>query len=218
MNEVNSMLFWVSNGLMVPVIVLLFVSIVKAFLLLGAFANIALRRRQFNTEMVDALVQFKRHGKLPAGKSELNPDFYRILQGLIDDDFNMVHGEKLLSDFEYQIEKSLTYPRLLTKTGPMLGLMGTLIPMGPALVGLGAGDIASMAQNMQVAFATTVAGILVAGIGLLVVQFQQRWLYSDLANLDYILKVKSEQRLPTSPIPQNLNGQYHAEKSAEVQK
>ena len=37
----------------------------------------------------------------------------------------------------------------------MLGLMGTLIPMGPALVGLSTGDIASMAYNMQVAFATT---------------------------------------------------------------
>ena len=31
--------------------------------------------------------------------------------------------------------------KTLTKMGPMLGLMGTLIPMGPALVGLSAGDI-----------------------------------------------------------------------------
>ena len=30
--------------------------------------------------------------------------------------------------------------------------------MGPALVGLSTGDIASMAYNMQVAFATTVVG------------------------------------------------------------
>ena len=29
--------------------------------------------------------------------------------------------------------------------------MGTLIPMGPALVGLATGDISSMAYNMQVA-------------------------------------------------------------------
>ena len=41
----------------------------------------------------------------------------------------------------------------------MLGLMGTLIPMGPALVGLSTGDIASMAYNMQVAFATTVVAV-----------------------------------------------------------
>ena len=42
---------------------------------------------------------------------------------------------------------------MLTKFGPILGLMGTLIPMGPALMGLSTGDIGSMAYNMQVAFA-----------------------------------------------------------------
>ena len=52
----------------------------------------------------------------------------------------------------------------LTKTAPMLGLMGTLIPMGPALAGLASGDIGNMAYNMQIAFATTVVGCTVAGI------------------------------------------------------
>ena len=51
--------------------------------------------------------------------------------------------------------------------GPVLGLMGTLIPMGPALVGLSSGDIASMAYNMQVAFATTVVGLVIGAIGTL---------------------------------------------------
>ena len=36
--------------------------------------------------------------------------------------------------------------------------MGTLIPMGPALVELSTGDIGSMAYNMQVAFSATVVG------------------------------------------------------------
>ena len=42
----------------------------------------------------------------------------------------------------------------MARLGPMLGLMGTLIPMGPALVGLAAGDIAAMAENLQVAAQT----------------------------------------------------------------
>ncbi len=71
----------------------------------------------------------------------------------------------------------------------MLGLMGTLIPMGPALVGLASGDIATMAQNMQVAFATTVVGIFVGGIGYVTQLVKQRWFVEDLNNLEFISKL-----------------------------
>ena len=71
----------------------------------------------------------------------------------------------------------------------MLGLMGTLIPMGPALVGLAAGDITSMAYNMQVAFATTVVGIMTAVIGIITLQVKQRWYAHELNDLEYIYKL-----------------------------
>lgn len=74
----------------------------------------------------------------------------------------------------------------MIKFGPMLGLMGTLIPMGPALVGLATGDIASMAYNMQVAFATTVVGMLVAGIGLITLQERQRFYACSLNALEFV--------------------------------
>ena len=69
----------------------------------------------------------------------------------------------------------------------MLGLMGTLIPMGPALAGLASGDIHSMAYNMQIAFATTVVGCLVAGIGLLVYSVKRHWFMEEISNLQYVL-------------------------------
>ena len=71
----------------------------------------------------------------------------------------------------------------------MLGLMGTLIPMGPALVGLSTGDIASMAYNMQVAFATTVVGLFSAAIGFITLQVKQRWYLRDMANLEYVAEL-----------------------------
>ena len=61
--------------------------------------------------------------------------------------------------------------------------------MGPALVGLAAGDIASMAYNMQVAFATTVVGLVVSAIGFLTQQVRERWLSSNLAMLEYLAQV-----------------------------
>ena len=71
----------------------------------------------------------------------------------------------------------------------MLGLMGTLIPMGPALVGLSTGDIASMAYNMQVAFATTVVGMVIAAIGVVTTQVRQRWYAKEMNHLDYVEKM-----------------------------
>lgn len=39
--------------------------------------------------------------------------------------------------------------------GPILGLLGTLIPLGPGLAALGSGDIVTLAEALTVAFDTT---------------------------------------------------------------
>ena len=78
--------------------------------------------------------------------------------------------------------------------GPILGLMGTLIPMGPALVGLAQGDIASMAYNMQVAFATTVVGLTVSAIGFCTQQAKERWAVARVALLEYLAQVTGDAR------------------------
>ena len=54
---------------------------------------------------------------------------------------------------------------IFARTGPMLGLMGTLIPLGPGLAALGRGDVAVLAQAVTVAFDTTVLGLLVGVVG-----------------------------------------------------
>lgn len=73
--------------------------------------------------------------------------------------------------------------------GPVLGLIGTLIAMSPALVGLSTGDIGGMAYNMQVVFATTVVGLVISAIGLITLQVKQRWYARDVNNLDYVARI-----------------------------
>ena len=96
--------------------------------------------------------------------------------------------ERLLANFEVDAEKELGRSRTFIKLGPMLGLMGTLIPMGPALVGLATGDISSMAYNMQVAFATTVVGMVIAAVGVITLQVKQRWYAREINDLEYLDK------------------------------
>ena len=84
----------------------------------------------------------------------------------------------------------------------MLGLMGTLIPMGPALVGLATGDIASMAYNMQVAFATTVVGMVIAAIGVVTLQIRQRWYAREINDLEFISNTLIHGTIQTSTQPE----------------
>ena len=94
--------------------------------------------------------------------------------------------------FENEAEKDVSLSKLLAKMGPVLGLIGTLIAMSPALVGLSTGDIAGMAYNMQVVFATTVVGLVVSAIGLVTLQFKQRWYAKDVNNLDYVSRILTQ--------------------------
>ena len=48
---------------------------------------------------------------------------------------------KLLQEYEFYTIKRLERTRILVRIGPMLGLMGTLIPLAPALVGLASGNV-----------------------------------------------------------------------------
>ncbi len=195
MNYISDVLFWISTGLLVPVIVLLILFFLRSLLLIGNFfgqylsirKTEALIRKEFDTLTVDRVDTLEE--RLPDKNTSLVVLYVRRLLEVKDCPAQM---QRLLSDFEIAADKDLAISKTLTKMGPMLGLMGTLIPMGPALVGLSTGDIASMAYNMQVAFATTVVGLFASGIGVLTLQVKQRWYVRDIANLEFLSQLLNE--------------------------
>ncbi|MCS4505246.1 hypothetical protein KBTX_03658 [wastewater metagenome] len=68
---------------------------------------------------------------------------------------------------------------LLARGAPMLGLMGTLIPLGPGLSALGNGELDVLATAVTVAFDTTVVGLLAGLAGFVVARLRRRW-YEEL--------------------------------------
>lgn len=170
MESISNALFWISNGLLVPVVVLLLVLLVYALILAGGFLGDFIRHRNGSKRFETAV---------------------KALQAHSDD---AAWCERLLANYEVDAEKELGRSRLLAKLGPMLGLMGTLIPMGPALVSLAAGDLTSMAYNMQVAFATTVVGMLIAAIGVVTLQVKQRWCAREMNELEYTCQSRHEKK------------------------
>ena len=189
MNFISDILFWISTGLLVPVIVLLILLFLRSLLLVGSFfgqyLNIRRSGRALRTRLEgltpDTVGSLE--GMLPKGNRSLA---VRYLNDILAHGDSPAHIRRILADFEIAADKDLSASRTLTKLGPMLGLMGTLIPMGPALVGLSTGDISSMAYNMQVAFATTVVGLFSSAVGFLTQQVKNRWYMQDMTNLEFV--------------------------------
>ena len=197
MNVISDILNWISTGLLVPVIVLLILFFIRALLLIGSFFGqyMSMRKteRFLKVEMdqltAENLDEFET--KLPEKPNSLAIAY---LKRIIGTKTSPAHIQKLLSDFEIDADKDLSTSKTMTKMGPMLGLMGTLIPMGPALAGLASGDIASMAYNMQVAFATTVVGLFISATGFVTQQIKQRWYLQDLTNLEFFTELLKEKK------------------------
>ncbi|GGB79181.1 hypothetical protein GCM10011352_01030 [Marinobacterium zhoushanense] len=72
----------------------------------------------------------------------------------------------------------------ITRISPMLGLMGTLIPLGPGLSALGEGELSILTTAMTVAFDTTVMGLLGGIVGFVLGRLRRRWYDQLLAKLE----------------------------------
>lgn len=107
---------------------------------------------------------------------------------------------KLLQEYEFYTVKRLERTRILVRVGPMLGLMGTLIPLAPALVGLARGDTQQLADNLVLAFSTTVVGLLIGGVAFAVSIVRDRIYSQDISDLEYLLELLEGggERLPTA--------------------
>ena len=199
METISNALFWISNGLLVPVVVLLLLFLVRAVILAASFFGEYYRRRARQQELTALLegdaAQLRPGLERLAGQTGSDRCLLlRTLRQLLAHSDDAAWCERLLANYEVDAEKELGASRTLAKLGPMLGLMGTLIPMGPALVGLAAGDLASMAYNMQVAFATTVVGMLIAAIGVVTLQVRQRWYARESNDLEFIAQKLSDEK------------------------
>ena len=78
----------------------------------------------------------------------------------------------------------LEFARIATRVAPMLGLVATMIPMGPALMALADGNLADVSRSLMVAFSAVILALLAAAISYSVVNVRKRWYATDLAAIE----------------------------------
>jgi biopolymer transport protein ExbB/TolQ len=108
---------------------------------------------------------------------------------------------KELAEFDFGRQRRLARTRLLVRVGPALGLMGTLIPLSPALEGLANGNIRVLTDNLRVAFSVTVLGLLIGAVAFALSLGRDRMYGQDYSDLEYVAAVLTDPAPPAEPAP-----------------
>ena len=196
MDNISQILFLVSDSLLIPDIIVLLVLFVRALFLVGSFYNQYITKYKNERQLRPILNQLtpERMEELQAALPEKDNSLYiKYLRAILARPADDTYADYMITNFENEAEKDVVTSKLLAKVGPVLGLIGTVIAMSPALTGLSQGDISKMASNMQVVFATTVVGLVVSLVGLVTLQFKQRWYAKEVNQLDYITRIRNQQ-------------------------
>jgi len=107
------------------------------------------------------------------------------LQRWRSSDYQGLHFEAHtpIEQVELQIVRQLEPLRLLGRVSPLLGLIATMVPLGPALQSVAAGQGQQALAVFSGAFAGVVLALAAAAIGLVVYSVRRRWLMTELVAL-----------------------------------
>jgi len=180
-------LSWIAAALQVPVVVAILYLLIRGLMALGAFYGLWSDRQRRKRRMDAAAMADIQRLTAALTIASPRPDaLHGAVLKLQQYPADSAWHERVVSEFELRSDQQLGLYRTMTRIGPLLGLMGTLIPLGPALVALAAGDISLLARKMEVAFATTVVGLVIGAIGFLLYQAANRWAMDELSLLEYV--------------------------------
>ena len=202
MNDLQQLIYDIARILLWPVLIAAIVCLVWVLIELGVLLYelwLRFRYRDLDALEVRALRARKafRDGKPRTAYRYLQENTYslvvvRFLYDLIRNyqtERLAAKPLKLLQEYEFYTIKRLERTRILVRIGPMLGLMGTLIPLAPALVGLASGDVAALSENLVTAFSVTVIGLLIGGLAFLVSIVRDRLYSQDISDMEYLLEL-----------------------------
>lgn len=191
----TSTLNMISQSLQIPVIIFLVIFAIFAVLAIGGLVSEYTSRRKVSVDLIEELIySISNAGSLDEIKNVIkNAKIYesqkvvliKILRSSsLTKESRHALAKKLIEAEENKFTKTIEKTDVVTRIGPTLGLMGTLIPMGPGLAALGAGDVNTLANAIIVAFDTTVVGIGAGAVAYFVSKVRRRWYEEYLSNLD----------------------------------
>lgn len=195
-NAVVSLFYQLSNAFFWPVAIALLILFGYSLMDLGSLLYAAfLRRREPRVNLrrlsqsISSRLERGASGRLDDGSLTSS---LRRFWGHVDErlremedtgDLDMWLDEVLRRE-EMQIANQLDRSRALVRIGPMLGLAGTIIPLGPALQSLLGGDMGGMVNHLVVGFGAVVCGLVLSGIAYYTTLIRERWARADIKEME----------------------------------
>jgi len=195
---VEQVIFDIASALLVPVLILAIAALVVTIYESGAMITELVQRRSRDFNRLERAAERAREAigedDRTAAAAALRPlAASRAMRQALDAivAFAARPGQddriaKTLADFDYRSLRRLERTRLLVRAGPALGLMGTLIPLSPALEALARGDVQELSHNLRVAFSVTVLGLLIGAVAFGISLIRDRLYGQDLSDLEYV--------------------------------
>ncbi len=199
--EAVGILYIITVALKGPVVLGILLALGWVLFETGAFLHEAFERLRTSKDWRELQADFARRETEEADtllerlKNAAVPDLIRRL--VVDEARAFSAGpaeklERLLEEVEFAAARRLLRQRLGLRIGPLIGLMGTLIPMGPALKNIAMGNLAVMSNDMIIAFGTTVAGLFVGALCYVMLSIRQIWYARDIADLERLARMERE--------------------------
>jgi len=197
--HLSHIFFLISNALLVPVMLGLLYGLVLALLRFGRMLREGTERLAFRHERAELVARLNAPESVSV--SSVAVSAVSTNGGMLAEALNLLqsrHTDSLLvsktvADAETFWQDTLEKTQLWIRIGPAIGLMGTLIPLGPGLVALADGDLQTLSTCMIIAFTTTVVGILISLICGAIHSTRKRWYRADSILLTYAAERLMEQ-------------------------
>lgn len=171
---IKTFLFLLSGCVLYPVLLLLTALSVWIFFECGGVFSEWLRRRRMAADGDTSAV--RRYG--------------RTLEEFLARNASEAEIQNLLRRTVQNESSRLDKFRIAARVAPALGLIGTLVPMGAALAGLGQGDMSVMTAELVVAYTTTVVGLVIGSIAYLIFTVRRRFTESDIREMEFLTETR----------------------------
>jgi biopolymer transport protein ExbB/TolQ len=205
-HDIDEAIFHVASVLQIPVLILALLALAVVIYELGAFI-VELRGRRGRSFVTlthgaelarEALatgdVQAAKAAVHDVARSQAMAETLVFILEHAGEDGGEHQINKALADFDFASQRRLNRTRMLVRAGPALGLMGTLIPLSPALTGLANGNTSELSNDLRVAFSVTVVGLLIGAVAYGLSLYRDRLYSQDLSDLQYVAAVVTDPR------------------------
>jgi biopolymer transport protein ExbB/TolQ len=197
--SIDDVVFHVANVLRVPVLIAALLALAAVAVELGALTMELLRRRGRDRALIERAASeanaalaggdrglAARHLRDAASSDAMRKVFANVLADVAAVPPDADGLAKSLADFDLGSLRRLERTRMLVRAGPALGLMGTLIPLSPALSALASGNVTELTDKLRVAFSVTVLGLLVGVIAFCISLVRDRMYAQDLSDVEFV--------------------------------